>query len=229
MSRSPKIEARRPGRLPWQVARKMAAPFGELCCALFLERSLVDRVPAASERSGVTLRLAGADDVDMICKLYSDDPWLWLGSGPDSWSSARALYADRLSRGERCYLAFVDGELGHINWTCYRWGDSLPGQPIWLRSGEVYTTDALTPARFRGQGLHAFVLGTMLNDARDLGARHAYTLGQLDRPDALKGLYSLGWREIGRVTYFQPRGRDSAVYLSRRGVTAPLFRQPAAG
>lgn len=209
----------------WRMARKGSAGLGDLCCALLLERSLVDRVPVPRERSGVALRLATPDDIDMICKLYSDDPWLWLGSAQDSWSSARALYVDRLSRGERCYLAFVDGELGHINWTCSRWGDALPGQPIWLRPGEVYTTDALTPAKFRGRGLHAFVLGTMLNDARDRGARHAYTLGQLDRPDALKGLYSLGWREIGRVTYFQRHGRDSAVYLSRRGITAPLFRQ----
>lgn len=212
----------------WRWARKGAARVGDLCCALLLERSLVDRVPVRA-RGDVSLRLATQDDVDMICNLYSDDPWLWLGSGPDSWSRARQLYADRLARGERCYLAFVDGELGHINWTCCRWGDALPGQPIWLRPGEVYTTDALTPVKFRGQGLHALVLGTMLNDARDLGARHAYTLGQLDRPDALKGLYSLGWREIGRVTYFQLRGRDSAVYLSRRGVTAPLFRERADG
>jgi hypothetical protein len=201
---------------------------GNLCCALLLERSLVDPVPVR-DRPEVALRLAMPDDIEMICRLYRDDPWLWLGSEGGSWESARGLYSDRLARGERCYLAFVDGELGHINWTCRRWGDALPGRPLWLRPGEVYTTDAFTPAKFRGRGLHAFVLGTMLNEARRLGARHAYTLGQVDRPDALKGLYALEWREIGRVIYFQPRGRDAAVYLFRRGITAPLFRQPAEG
>ena len=218
----------KPPRTFWQWSRGAIAPWGDLCRALLLERSLVDPVVLKRPPTQIDMRLATADDIDMICALYKDDPWLWLGSETQSWEAGRSLYSDRLSRGERCYLAFVAGELGHINWTCYRWGDALPGRPLWLGPGEVYTTDALTPVKFRGRGLHAHVLGTMLNDARDLGARHAYTLGQVDRPDALKGLYALGWQETGQVTYFQPRGSDRAYVLSRRGNTAPLFRdQPS--
>lgn len=228
MTRSSTATATRPRDILWQIARKGTAPLGDLCCALLLERSLIDPV-TVRERGDVALRLATVDDIDMICRLYRDDPWLWLGSEAGSWESARGLYGARLARGERCYLAFVDGKLGHINWTCLHWGDALPGRPLWLRPGEVYTTDAFTPEPFRGRGLHAFVLGTMLNDARELGARHAYTLSQVDRPDALKGLHALGWQEIGRVVYFQPRGRDAAVCLSRRGITAPLFRDPPEG
>jgi len=206
------------GRL-WQGARKCAAPLGELCCALLFERSLADPPPPVPNALDASIRLATEDDVDTLCALYAADAWLWLGS--------RDLYRDRLRRGERCFLAFVDGMLAHVNWTCFQWGDALPGVPLRLRAGEVYTTDAFTPPRFRGKGMHALVLGRMLSDARAAGARHAYTLGQLDRPDAHKGLLALGWREIGRVVYFQRLGRPSATFLWRRGNLTPLFEPPS--
>ncbi|MFI5002557.1 MAG: GNAT family N-acetyltransferase, partial [Reyranellales bacterium] len=164
------------------------------------------------------------DDIDAICRLYAGDEWLWLGRSPDD-RLARGLYIDRLRRGELCYIASVEGEIAHINWTCFSWGDALPGHPIRLRDGEVNTTDAFTPPPFRGKGLHAFVLGTMLNEARKRGANHAFTLGQIDRPAALKGLQALGWRECGRVVYFLPRGFDRAAFLVRSGRTDALFRR----
>jgi hypothetical protein len=210
----------------WQFACRAAAPFGDLCCVLFFERSLIEPVTAVPNRLNATIRLAREDDLGAICRLYANDPWLWLGSDPGD-KTAEQLYRDRLLRGERCYLAFVGDDLAHVNWTCYCWGDALPGSPLWLGSGEVYTTDAFTPAAFRGQGVHALVLGTMLKDARALCARHAYTLGQLDRPDAHKGLLALGWRETGRVVYFQPRASVKALCLHRTGNTAPLFRRQA--
>ena len=210
----------------WQFARRAIAPLGDLCCVLFFERSLVEPVTVVPNRLDATIRLAKEEDLGAICRLYADDPWLWLGSHPGD-TAAEQLYRDRLLRGERCYLAFVGDHLAHVNWTCYRWGDALPGRPLRLGSGEVYTTDAFTPAAFRGQGIHALVLGTMLRDARAQGARHAFTMGQLDRPDALKGLRALGWRETGRVVYFQPRASAKALCLHRTGNTAPLFRRRA--
>lgn len=214
------------GARVWQFARSAAAPFGDLCCVLFFERSLTEPVATAPNRLDATIRLATEDDLGAICRLYADDPWLWLGSDPGD-KTAEQLYRDRLLRGERCYLAFVGNDLAHVNWTCYRWGDALPGRPLRLGPGEVYTTDAFTPATFRGRGVHALVLGTMLQDARAQGARHAYTLGQRDRPDAHKGLRALGWQETGRVVYFQPRASANAIYLHRSGNTAPLFREQA--
>jgi hypothetical protein len=200
----------------WQGARLLTRPFGDLCCALLFELSLAEPVPAVPDRLGVSFRLATEADLPTICQLYKDDPWLWLGSPQP--------YRDRLSRGERCYLATVNGEIAHINWTCFHWGDAVPGRPLRLRPGEVYTTDACTPHAFRGKGIHALVLGRMLNDARAEGARYAYTLGQLDRPAAHGGLLALGWRECGRVIYFERRGRPNAILLWLSGRTSALFR-----
>lgn len=207
----------------WQWSKRVTASFGELTCALFYERSLAEPVRPPANPLGASIRLAEESDLDTICQLYADDPWLWLGDGPRD-QAARGLYLDRLRRGERCFLAFVDGVLAHANWTCFTWGDALPGHQIRLRPGEVYTTDAFTPPAFRGKGVHGLVLGTMLDQARRLGARHAYTLGQLDRPDAHKGLRALGWEECGRVYFFLPRGAARTSLMLRRGMTQPLFR-----
>ncbi len=210
----------------WRLVRGAVSPFGDLRCVFFFERSLIEPVTAVPNRLNATIRLAGETDLGAICGFYKNDSWLWLGSHPGD-KAAEQLYRDRLSRGERCYLALVGDELAHVNWTCYRWGDALPGRPLWLGAGEVYTTDAFTPVAFRGKGVHALVLGTMLNDARATGAHRAYTLGDLDRPDAHKGLRALGWQETGRVLYFQPRGTSRTFCLYRTGNVTPLFRRQA--
>lgn len=170
--------------------------------------------------------------MDEICRLYAADPWLYLGEpageAGTGAAAARDLYCDRLRRGELCFLATVDGRIAHVNWLCARWGDALPGHPIRLEPGEVYTTDALTTDGFRGQGLHAFVLRAMLDHARRRGDRHAYTLARLDRSNAHKGLFQLGWRECGRIVYLLPHGSTRPWFLSRTGNLEPLFR-PAHG
>lgn len=203
------------------------APCGELGCDMLLERSLLDDLPAAKPDAKVTLRLALPADLDEIIRLYSPDSWLSIVEGPpmpDSHEKARALYLDRLRRGELCFLAMSGDAIAHVNWSCFTWGDALPDQPIRLRTGEVYTTDAFTLPAFRGKGLHAFVLRAMLAHARANGVRHAYTLARVDRTATYKGLFQLGWRECGRVIYFLPRGHIKAWYLWRQGKLEPLFR-----
>jgi hypothetical protein len=213
----------------WLARRsgRALAPWGELGCDVLLERSLQDDLPAVKPDAEVSLRLALPSDIDEISRLYSSDPWLYLGEGPPTPASrakARELYLDRLRRGERCYVAVCGEAIAHVNWICFSWGDALPEHPIRLRAGEVFTTDAITLPAFRGKGLHAYVLRAMLADARARGDRHAYTLARVDRTDTFPGLFQLGWRECGRVIYFQPRGRTKAWFLWRRGDVEPLFR-----
>ncbi|MEO8304444.1 MAG: hypothetical protein ABI724_10015 [Betaproteobacteria bacterium] len=175
----------------------------------------------------VTLRQAVPADVDEITRLYSSDPWLYIGEptpSPGSHEKAREMYLDRLRRGETCFLAMCGDAIAHVNWICYRWGDALPEHPLRLRAGEIYTTDALTPSQFRGKGLHVFVLRTMLAHARAHGYCHAYTLARVERPDVYSGLFHVGYRKCGRVIYFLPRGRSKAWFLWRQGNLEPLFR-----
>lgn len=200
---------------------------GELGRDVLLERSLRDDLPAVKPGVEVTLRQALPADLDAIVRLYSADPWLYLGEGPPmpgSHEKACGLYLDRMRRGEICFLAMSGNAIAHVNWICFSWGDALPGHPIRLRNGEVFTTDAFTPPAFRGKGLHAFVLRAMLAHARARGDRHAYTLARVDRTDTYKGLFQLGWMVCGRVIHFLPRGRAKAWFLWRQGNLEPLFR-----
>lgn len=211
----------------WGLLDRVLAPWGEVGRDVLLERPLHEDLPAATPGADVTLRQALPADLDEIVRLYSADPWLYLGEGPPtpgSHEKVRELYLDRLRRGELCFLAMSGDEIAHVNWICFTWGDALPGHPIRLHRGEVFTTDALTPMPYRGKGLHAFVLRAMLAHARARGDRHAYTLARVDRADTYKGLFQLGWRECGRAIYFLPRGRTEARYLWRRGKLEPLFR-----
>jgi GNAT superfamily N-acetyltransferase len=205
------------------------ASWGDLGCAVLLERSLLDDLPAVKPDSEVTLRLARPADLAEISRLYASDPWLYIVEGPPgpcSHELALDLYLDRLRRGELCFLAMSGDTIAHVNWVCFSWGDALPDHPIRLRNGEVFTTDAFTLPAFRGKGLHAFVLRAMLAQARARGSRHAYTLTRVDRTDTFKGLFQLGWRECGRVIYFLPRARTKAWFLWRTGKLEPLFRPP---
>jgi len=211
----------------YRLCARVLARWGELGCDDLLERSLEDDLPEVKPRAEVTLRQAVPADLDEINRLYSSDPWLYLGNAPptpDALEKTLALYVDRLRRGEVCFLAICDSAIAHVNWICYKWGDALPEHPIRLRRGEIYTTDAITPPAFRGKGLHVFVLREMLAHARAQGCRHAYTLARVDRDDVYNGLFRVGYRKCGRVIYFLPRGRTKGWFLWRQGNLEPLFR-----
>lgn len=211
----------------FRLSDRALAPWGELGFDVLLERPLHDELPVVTSDAQVTLRLAQPADIDEISRLYSADPWLYLGEGPPTPASrekARELYLDRLRRGELCYLAMSGETIAHVNWICFAWGDALPEHPIRLREGEVFTTDAITLPAFRGKGLHAYVLRAMLAQARERGYRQAYALTRVDRTSAIRGHLQLGWRESGRVIHFLPRGRSRAWFLWRSGNVEPLFR-----
>lgn len=211
----------------WQGLNRVLSPFGDLCCGILFERSLLDPLPIARTNLDVVLRLATPDDIGEISRLYSGDSWLFLGESTTAEGPGKAghdAYLERLRRGELCFLAIGEGRIAHVNWICRTWGDALPGHPIRLKAGEVYTTDALTTEGFRGKGLHAVVLRAMLEDAQARGDRHAFTLARLDRTDSHKGLLQLGWRECGRAIYFLWRGSERPRFLWLSGNLAPLFR-----
>jgi hypothetical protein len=210
-----------------RVLNRVLVPFGELCCDILFELSLAEPLADVRPRVDVEIRLATVADLDLICATYAPHPFLFLGElAPDGSvpEHVRALYADRLNRGELCFIATVDGEVAHLNWTCLTWGDALPGRPIRLERNEVYTTDAVTPAAFRGRNIHAFVLRTMLMHARSLGRDTAYTLAGAARPEGHKGLRRVGWREIGRVWYWLYGNGYKTFILARRGRLDPLSR-----
>lgn len=212
-----------------QLVARALRPWGEFCCDILFQRSLAEPLPEVRVRSDVDIRLATMADLDLICATYAPDPFLFLGDLASDGSvppEVRALYADRLERGELCFIASVKGEVAHLNWTCLSWGEGLSDRPIRLKPNEVYTTDAVTTEGMRGQNIHAFVLRAMLEHARSLGREIAYTVAPSDRASSLKGLRRLGWQESGRVWYWLYGDGYKTFILARRGRLEPLFRAP---
>lgn len=205
---------------------QVLARWGELGCEDLLELSLREPVPPAAAVPGFTLRLATEADLDAVIALYAADPWLYLGEpGAPPDALVREMYADRLRRGELCFLAVKGDQIGHANWSCYGWGDVLPDQPMRLHGDEVYTTDAVTAPAFRGRGLHAMVLQAMLEHARKRGLRRALTLARVDRQATYKAVLQVGYRRCGRLIYWVPKGLPPRAWiLSRQGDVEPLFR-----
>ncbi len=206
---------------------RLLARWGELGCEDLLDLSLEQELPAVQPIAGVLLRQAVPADIDEIIRLYATDPWLFLADWaptPGDPDQTRELYLDRLRRGELCLLAMIGDAVAHVNWSCFSWGDTLPEQPLRLRPGEVYTTDAITAPAFRGRGLHTLVLRAMLDHARQRGVRRAYTLARVDRGATYKALFEVGYRRCGRLIYFQPKGKTKALIVSRQGNLEPLFR-----
>jgi GNAT superfamily N-acetyltransferase len=208
-----------------RTLNRLLAPRAELCCDILYELSLANPLPDAPCALDVEIRLATAADLDLVLQAYAPDPFLFLGDLAADGSvpaEVRKLYADRLDRGELCFIGSVGGEPAHLNWTCLTWGDAVPGRPIVLRGNEAYTTDGFTYPAFRGKNVHAHVLRAMLEYARGLGRTVAYTLAGGDRPEGQKGLHKLGWREIGRVHYLLHGNGYKAAILRRVGRLDPI-------
>jgi hypothetical protein len=211
----------------WRTVNRWTAPIGEFSCDVLLERSLLDPLPEAKTDVKLEVRTATAADLDLICATYAPYPYLFMGDlAPDGTVPAdvRQIYADRLDRGELCYIATSGGDLAHMNWTCFSWGDVMPGWRLDLTAYEIYTTDGVTTAAFRGKNVHAVVLRQMLVHARERGRTHAYTLASWERDDSMKGLFKLGWNEAGRVYYWLYGDGYKSAPLFTRGDVDPLFR-----
>jgi hypothetical protein len=225
---------------------RLLSPLGTLSLEVLLERDLTTTVVSISAGVPVAIREATDADLDRITFLYSQDSYLYLGDEPISQSNnrgsgaesemvdrpvelnARDQYRDRMRRGEKCFLALVDSEIAHVNWLCFSWGEAVPCHPIFLQPGEVYTTDAFTPNKFRGQNIHAHILSEMLRYAQNRGYLRAYTVTRLARRTSMRAFHQLGWRTVGKLLCFIPRGSERCCWLLKlSGRIDPLLRQPS--
>jgi GNAT superfamily N-acetyltransferase len=217
----------------WNILAKLVSPLGRLSVELLLRRDLKGPIPPISANVEVTIRPTAEGELDRVARLYSRDPYLYLGDAPsaalnadtsESDPNALELYRERMRRGEKCFLALVGSEIAHVNWTCFQWGEAIAGRPLVLRAGQVYTTDAFTVEKYRGQNIHAAVLGEMLRYAQRAGCHTAYTVTRQDRRRSFRAFRQLGWHVIGRLLCFTPRWAETSWILRVSGCTDGFFR-----
>jgi GNAT superfamily N-acetyltransferase len=211
------------------------APVGKISIDLLLKRDLSKPVDVVSPQIPVTIRQATEADLDQITLLYATDSYLYLGDEPAGPSvdgrpwvepAARDQYGARMQRGEKCFLAVVGDEIAHTNWLCFTWAEAVTGHPLYLRAGEIYTTDAITVEKFRGQNIHALVLGEMLRYARGRGYMLAYTVTRIEYRGSFKAFRLLGWQVLGCLICLTSRRSGRSRLLKLWGRIDPVLRGP---
>jgi GNAT superfamily N-acetyltransferase len=202
--------------LLWEMFQNALSPLWEIEAEIWFAKDLSEVSDHPHPTLDLRIAEAEPDDVPAIvaCLIEEDLPL-----DPDELvEETRKLTRVQLSKmrmGGTCFLARVDGELVHINWTLYRITASMLSSAVLLDYEEVVTTDAYTAPRWRGKGIHSVVLNHMLGVAHSRGRETAYTMTLLWNRPSRKGIIPLGWRRSGTLFYIRSEhtGKVRAVWL----------------
>lgn len=213
------------GSVTLKLALMLCGPFLEVEVQVLLAKDL--RAPLEPHAARVPIEIRPALEYDIpwvVGELVRQGEADAAAKTPDGPERLQEFYRARLRRGERLFLATVDGTLVHLNWTCFTWAEALRGLPLVLAEDEVCTTDAFTTRNWRGKGIHEAVLGEMLRQAASAGRVRAFTLIDLANTRSLRGVRRLGWMIHGVALYVRPR-RTTRIFLLRLyGRLDPLLR-----
>jgi len=217
--------------LLWKGILKAASPFGRLGMEMVFYMDLTRPMDPRAARVGVDIEEASEADADSIVAVRHPP----LPAERLENARERALHAvtvefstqrirDDLRRGEKCFIARIDGAIAHTNWTRFHHAHPIPGCAFALQPHEVFTTDAFTAPAWRGKRLHETVLNDMLRRAAGAGRRVAYTSTEYATKRSRRALLRLGWSPLGNMLYFVPRGRGRTYMFLLNGSFGPLAR-----
>jgi hypothetical protein len=206
-----------PHYLVWRGLTRAASLAGEMSVEILFQMDLTAERPYRPPRLPMELSLVREEELEFILRRIT-------GLEGGRIDELLAIHSARLRRGERCWVARVGREVVHLNWTCFRWAEALPGLPLLLREGEICTTDAHTPPRWRGRGIHEYVLNEMLRAAQREGIRKAFTITELYNRRSRRALMRLGWKPQSRVFYFHATRLKRLFVLPLGGDVEPFFR-----
>jgi len=227
--------------LLWRVIAKLLSPVLDLDCQILFEIDLSKPVEQRHARVECRIEPGTEADVDELLEMRIPS---WRLGDADQLSDAdeyRLLLVERerararagarvymrqwFRAGEKCFVARVDGEIAHSNWTRFHGCTPAPRREIDPQEGEIYTTEGYTVPRWRGKGLHEAVLSHMLRFAQERGCRRAYTITDFTNARARRGVLRVsGWRWRGRHLYITPRRWGRTWLLRLGGNVGPIVR-----
>ena len=200
----------------WEAVQQACRPFWEIEAEIWFVKDLEQVAEPRPLDLDLEVREADEADVPAIvdCVIEEDMP-LDPDELPEEIRRRTRLHIDRIRLGGACFIAIVKGEIVHVNWTLYRIASSMLSRMLVLDPTEVVTTDAYTPVRWRGRGIHAVVLNHMLAVAHSRGRDIAYTMTLLWNRSSRKGIVSLGWRRCGSLFYIRSErtGKVRALWI----------------
>ena len=112
--------------------------------------------------ASVSVSIASESDVEAAALLQDAKPHLVM------------VYASRLRRGNKCFVAKIDGDVIASNWLIFR-AEVDDSDFTVVRPGEVVCSDAYTAPAWRGRGVHTALLAHMIQWASNAGYKKAYT------------------------------------------------------
>jgi GNAT superfamily N-acetyltransferase len=175
-----------------RAARKTLQPFGLLDLSVVYRFDLA--APIEEIHSRIPVQIGEADDADLrLIQKITGSPY-----------HALDLLMARRTTGSKCLLARIDGEIVGFNWLAlgvvydefYR---------IALDPADAYCMDAHTIERYRGQRIHGELLCRLLQVAREMGFRRAFTRVSAMNVASWKSHFRLGWKEVSMTYLFHPR------------------------
>jgi GNAT superfamily N-acetyltransferase len=226
--------------LLWRIAVKLSSPLVRLDLQILFDFDLTQALEARPAKIDCQVEPAGEADIDSILdmqmrRLTPEEVALLSGEDEIRYAvmlraraNARDTYRRSMAAGERCYVARHQGLVVHSNWIRFADCGPMEGRPVFLRAGEVYTTDAFTMDDFRGQGVHEVVLVHMLQVARQRGCHLAYTITDFTKAGSRRGVKRVGWRRRGLIMYVTPRGFGRTFLVKLGGDLTPMFDQARA-
>jgi GNAT superfamily N-acetyltransferase len=227
--------------LLYRTLKKAASPFVDVDHQILFEGDLTHPIEQRKARIDCVIEQATEQDLEEIA--WSRFPDLMpVGdrelSDEEEYDRARYLreratmgraflesIREWMRSGELCFVARVNGRIAHSNWLqlC---GTGTPDQkPIHLLPNEVYTTEGFTVEEYRGLGLHEAVLSRMLRYAQERGCTHAYTITDLVKTRARRGLARVGmWSRRGHHLFVSSKRFDRTWIVPLGGNVDPIMR-----
>ena len=198
----------------WRTVVKLLSPLVRLDLEILFDLDLT--LPVEQRRAKIECRIERATeaDLDAVMRMHP----------PDARATTRDAFLTAMRAGEHCFVARVDGEVAHSNWIRFHECAPLADRSVDLLPGEVYTTDGFTDERWRGLRLHEAVLSHMLRYGQSRGCHRAYTITNLTKAGARRGLRRVGWRRRGKVLFIGARGLGRTWLLRLSGDVEPIFR-----
>ena len=221
--------------LLWRVMVKAFSPLLRLDLQILFDFDLQQALATRSPKVALVITRADESDIDEILdqqmprltvdeiRTFNDTQDLQYAQMLRARGNAFDVYRRSMRVGERCYVARVDGAIVHSNWIRFHDNGQIEGRPVELQPGEVYTTDAYTVEGWRGKGIHEAVLMHMLQIAKQMDCRRAYTITDLTKAGSRRGVQRVGWSYRGSILYVSPRGLKRTWLIRLGGDIEPLF------
>ncbi|MEO8304439.1 MAG: hypothetical protein ABI724_09990 [Betaproteobacteria bacterium] len=226
--------------LSWRILVKLLSPVAQVDHQILFDMDLTQTIAERPARVDCTIEPATEADIERI--VDGRIPLLPVVNDSelsDSQEYARAVlereraelrqrFAGKalswLRGGEMCFVARIGSTIAHSNWIQFHGSETAGERPIHLMPGEVYMTEGFTAERWRGNGIHEAVNSTMLRYAKSHGCKRAYTITDLTKARARRGVIRVGWRWRGHHLFISSRWLGRTWIVPLAGDTEPVLR-----